>query len=284
LKRPTFTLRCRDRELELGRRTAVMGVLNVTPDSFSDGGLYLEPSRAVDRALEMVEEGADVIDVGGESTRPGADPVPLEEELRRVVPVIEAIASRVPVPVSVDTYKAKVAKEALEAGASIVNDISGLQFDPRMAEVVARYGAAVVVMHIKGTPKTMQQDPRYDDLIGEITQYLKDGVRRAEEAGVSPDAIVVDPGIGFGKRLEHNLTIFSRLEELSSLGKPVLIGPSRKRFIGEILGVEVGERLFGTLASVAAAVMRGAHIVRVHDVRPVRQVVDVVDAILGVEA
>lgn len=187
-------------------------------------------------------------------------------------------------PVSVDTYKAKVAQEALEAGAAMVNDISGLRFDPQMAQVVARYGAGLVLMHIKGTPKTMQQDPHYDDLMGEISRYLREGIEQAVSAGVAPEAIVVDPGIGFGKRLEHNLAIFDRLGSLTSLNKPILVGPSRKRFIGEILGVEAQERLYGTLASVAVAVMKGAHIVRVHDVKPARQVVDVVDAILGTEA
>jgi len=282
--RREFVLDCRGRKLELGRRTAVMGVLNVTPDSFSDGGVFFDPSRAVERAVEMVEEGADIIDVGGESTRPGADPVPLEEELRRVLPVIEALVDKIEVPISVDTYKSQVAKRALEAGASIVNDISGLHYDPELAEVAAEYGAAVVLMHIKGTSKTMQQNPQYQDLMGEITAYLDEGIRRAESAGVPPERIVVDPGIGFGKLLEHNLAIFRNLDELAALGKPILVGPSRKRFIGEVLGVDVGERLFGTLAAVAASVLNGAHIVRVHDVRPSRHVVDIVDAILQVES
>lgn len=277
--RRVYRLRLRDRELELGKRTLVMGVLNVTPDSFSDGGLYLDPKRAEERAWEMVEEGADIIDIGGESTRPGAEPLPLEEELRRVMPVLEALGSRFPVPISIDTYKAKVAEEALKAGASIVNDISGLGFDQEMAEVVARYGAALVLMHIKGTPKDMQLNPTYEDLMGEIKAYLRERIERAERAGVKPEAIIVDPGIGFGKRLEHNLEIFRRMKELEELGKPILIGPSRKRFIGEILGVDTGQRLYGTLAAVAFSVIQGAHIVRVHDVRPCRQLVDVIDAI-----
>ncbi|RLA85215.1 MAG: dihydropteroate synthase [Deltaproteobacteria bacterium] len=278
--RREFVLDCRGKTLRLGRRTAVMGILNVTPDSFSDGGLFLDPERAVDHALRMVEEGADIIDVGGESTRPGADPIPLQEELRRVLPVIEGLSQRTDVPISIDTYKAEVASRALEAGASIINDISGLHYDPRMGEVAAKYGAPVVVMHIKGTPKTMQASPRYDDLMGEITAYLREGIRRAEEAGLPPEKVIVDPGIGFGKTVEHNLIILQRLDELSSLGRPILIGPSRKSFIGAVLDLQVGDRLYGTLASVAIGVERGAHIVRVHDVKPVREVVDMVDAIM----
>lgn len=277
--RRVYKLRLRDKELELGKRTLVMGVLNVTPDSFSDGGLYLDPKRAVERAWKMVEEGADIIDIGGESTRPGAEPLPLEEELKRVMPVLEALGPSFPVPMSIDTYKAKVAEEALKAGVSIVNDISGLGFDQKMAEVVARYGAALVIMHIKGTPRDMQLNPTYEDVMGEIRAYLRERIEKAEKAGVNPEAIVIDPGIGFGKRLEHNLEIFRRLKELEGLDKPILVGPSRKRFIGEILGVDTDQRLYGTLAAVAFSVLHGAHIVRVHDVRPCRQLVDVIDAI-----
>jgi len=258
-----------------------MGVLNVTPDSFSDGGLYLDPKRAEERAWEMVEEGADIIDIGGESTRPGAEPLPLEEELRRVMPVLEALGPSFPVPISIDTYKAKVAEEALKAGASIVNDISGLGFDQDMAEVVAHYGAALVIMHIKGTPKDMQLNPTYGDVLGEIKAYLRERIEKAEKAGVRSDAIIVDPGIGFGKRLEHNLEIFRRMKELEELGKPILVGPSRKRFIGEILGVETSQRLYGTLAAVAFSILQGVHIVRVHDVKPCRQLVDVIDAMMN---
>jgi dihydropteroate synthase len=274
-----FKFRIKGGEIELGKRTLVMGVLNVTPDSFSDGGLYFDKQLAIDRALQMVEEGADIIDIGGESTRPFSDPVPLEEELRRVIPVIEAIAPKVAVPISIDTYKAKVASEALQAGASIVNDISGLRFDPDLAKVVSENGAGLILMHIKGTPKTMQLDPHYEDVILEIKQYLKENIKKAESEGVHPDSIVIDPGIGFGKKLNHNLEIFRRLRELEELGKPILVGPSRKSFIGEILGVPVSERLYGTLGAVAYCALKGVHIVRVHDVKAVRQVLDIIDAI-----
>lgn len=274
-----FKFRIKGGEIELGKRTLVMGVLNVTPDSFSDGGLYFDKQLAIDRALQMVEEGADIIDIGGESTRPFSDPVPLEEELRRVIPVIEAIAPKVAIPISIDTYKAKVASEALQAGASIVNDISGLRFDPDLARVVSENGAGLILMHIKGTPKTMQLDPHYEDVILEIKEYLKESIKKAESEGVHPDSIVIDPGIGFGKKLNHNLEIFRRLRELEELGKPILVGPSRKSFIGEILGVPVSERLYGTLGAVAYCALKGVHIVRVHDVKAVRQVLDIIDAI-----
>jgi len=277
--RKRFRFRIKGEELELGQRTLLMGVLNVTPDSFSDGGLYFDRQLAIERALQMVEEGADIIDIGGESTRPFSEPTPLEEELRRVIPVIEAVAPKISIPISIDTYKAKVAFEALQAGASIVNDISGLRFDPEMVKIVAESGAGLIVMHIKGTPKTMQLDPHYDDVMDEIKSYLKESIEKAESEGVHPESIVVDPGIGFGKKLHHNLEIFRRLNELEELGKPILVGPSRKSFIGEILGLPVSERLYGTLGAVAYCALKGVHIVRVHDVKAARQVVDIIDAI-----
>ncbi|RMG67998.1 MAG: dihydropteroate synthase, partial [Nitrospirae bacterium] len=203
-----------------------MGILNVTPDSFSDGGMYMDRQRAVEHALRMVEEGADIIDIGGESTRPGAEPVPLEEELRRTIPVIEAISEKVDVPISIDTYKAEVARRAIEAGATIVNDISGLRFDPEMASVVAEKGVALVIMHIKGTPRDMQKNPEYDDLFGEIIEYLRGSIEIAKKAGVPEERIVIDPGIGFGKKPEHNLQIINRLDRFSELGRPILVGPS----------------------------------------------------------
>lgn len=264
---------------DFSKRTYLMGVLNVTPDSFSDGGRYYGVEQAIRRAMEMVDEGADVIDIGGESTRPGSEPIPLDEELHRVLPVIENLAKRTSVPISVDTYKSEVASRALDAGAVIVNDISGLHFDRRLAEVVAQHRASIVLMHIRGTPKTMQQDPEYDDLIEEICNYLSDGVRIAESNGIRQ--IIVDPGIGFGKNLKHNLEIFRKLSEFQRFGYPVLVGPSRKSFIGMILDLPVEERLEGTAAAVAVSIMNGAHIVRVHDVKQMIRVAKVVDAILG---
>jgi len=267
---------------ELGQRTLVMGIVNVTPDSFSDGGLYLQRERAIAHALELVEQGADIIDVGGESTRPGAEPVPLEEELRRVIPVVEGIRKESDVCISVDTYKAEVAEAALAAGADMVNDVSALRFDGRMAEVIARWQAPVVLMHMRGEPRTMQQNPHYEDVISEIAEFLRERIAAAVAAGIPRERIIIDPGIGFGKRLEHNLEIFRRLGELKAKvqGQPLLIGPSRKSFIGELTGLPVEERLEGTIASVVAAILGGADIVRVHDVGQVKRAVLVADAIL----
>lgn len=257
-----------------------MGILNVTPDSFSDGGLHFDLEAAVDRGMRMVDEGADIIDIGGESTRPGSDPVTREEEVRRTIPVIAALAPKVPVPISIDTYKSDIAQRALDAGASIVNDISGLRFDPGMAGVVADHGVPVVLMHIKGTPKSMQTNPVYSDLISEIMDYLRDSVRIAVEAGVRDDLIIVDPGIGFGKTFDHNLEVLNNLHRFAPLGKPLLVGPSRKAFIGKILGdAPATDRLEGTAAAVTASILGGAHIVRVHDVREMARVARVADAI-----
>ena len=264
---------------DLESRTHLMGVLNVTPDSFSDGGLYDTHEAAVRRGLELVGEGADFIDVGGESTRPGSVSVSPDEEIRRVVPVIRSLAAGTDIPISVDTSKSEVADAALDAGASIVNDISGFSFDPAMARVAASHGASAVLMHIQGTPATMQEDPVYADLMGEIASRLRDAIAIALGAGVRQ--VIVDPGIGFGKTAEHNLEILRRLGELAVLGYPVLVGPSRKAFIGAVLGLPVGERLEGTAGAAAVAVMNGANILRVHDVAPIRKVVRMVDAILG---
>ena len=279
--RKEFVLRCRSGNLRLGERTFVMAVLNITPDSFSDGGLFFEPYQAIEHGLRMADEGADIIDVGGESSRPGSDPVPLDEELKRVIPVIETLASRLEIPISIDTYKSQVAEKALEAGAQIINDISGLCFDQNMPSVAARYDTPLIIMHIKGSPKTMQQDPTYEDLMGEIIAYLREGIAKAEEAGVDPHQVIVDPGIGFGKRVHDNLVIINRLNELNILGRPLLIGTSRKSFIGAVLGAEVHQREIGTLASMAVSALKGAHIVRVHDVAPMKQAVDMVDAIIN---
>ena len=281
--RKRFELRCRGGDLQLGERTLVMGVLNVTPDSFSDGGLFLEPSKAIEHGLLMAEQGADIIDVGGESSRPGADAVSLDEELGRVIPVIAGLASRLEIPISVDTYKAQVAERAIEAGAQIINDISGLSFDPQMSAVAARFDTPLIIMHIKGNPRTMQQAPSYDDVMGEIIASLCKGIERAEQYGVDPHQVIVDPGIGFGKRVQDNLLILNRLDELAVLERPILIGTSRKSFIGAVLNQAVDQRVIGTLATVAVSVLKGAHIVRVHDVPAIRQTAAMVDAIINPE-
>jgi dihydropteroate synthase len=279
VSRTHHSIRCKGALLPLGPRTLIMGVLNVTPDSFSDGGRYREKDKAVAHGLRMVEEGADLLDVGGESTRPGSKPPPLEEELERVLPVIETLAKEVAVPISIDTYKSTVAQRAIDAGASIINDISGLHFDPPLAEVAARHDAPMILMHIRGTPETMQRDVHYASLFSELLRSLSESIQRAESAGVDPRQIVVDPGIGFGKTAEHNLLILKNLSEFRVLGKPILLGTSRKSFIGKILREEVDQRLEGTLSSIAIGVLHGAHIIRTHDVLPARKAIAVADAI-----
>ncbi len=270
----------RNFSLDFSQKTYVMGILNVTSDSFSDGGLFLDESSAIERAIRMEDEGADIIDIGGESTRPGSEPVSLEEELKRTIPVIEAISGKLRIPVSIDTYKSEVARRAIEAGASMVNDISGLRFDPEMAPVLSQYDVALVLMHIKGTARNMQENPVYTDLFSEITDYLKEGINIATESGIARERIVIDPGIGFGKTPEHNLQIINNLDRFSLLCRPVLIGTSRKSFIGRILNnAPPSERLQGTAAAVAISVMKGADIVRVHDVREMARVVKVADAV-----
>ncbi len=279
--RSDYKIDFRGRVLDLGSRTHIMGILNVTPDSFSDGGRYAEQGAALEHAREMVSQGADIIDIGGESTRPGADPLTEEEEANRIIPIIERLSSERMAPISVDTYKSSVAKKALEAGASIVNDISGLRFSPDMARIVADHGAAVVLMHIKGTPRDMQMNPVYGDVIGEIMDYLDESAGIAVKAGIARDRILIDPGIGFGKTLEHNLEIIARLDELKTLGFPIVLGTSRKRFIGTILNIpEPRDRIEGTAATVALAIDRGAHIVRVHDVGPMTKIARMTDAIV----
>jgi dihydropteroate synthase len=274
-----YSIRCRKRTLILGKRTLLMGVLNVTPDSFSDGGLFSDTEKAISHGLRMVEEGADIIDIGGESTRPGSKPLELEEELRRVIPVIEFIAKEVNVPISIDTYKSNVAQRAIEAGAQMINDISGLHFDPSLAQVAVKEDVPLVLMHIRGTPETMQKDVHYDSLFSEILQYLKDSIQRAESAGLDPRQIIIDPGIGFGKTVEDNLLIIKNLYEFRILGKPILLGTSRKSFIGKILNAEAGDRLEGTLSSIAIGVLNGAHIIRSHDVLQAKKAIAVADAI-----
>jgi len=275
----TRTFRALDTSLTLGERTLVMGVVNVTPDSFSDGGEAFELYDAVEMALKFVEEGADILDVGGESTRPGSEPVALEEELARVIPVIEALSAKTDIPVSIDTCKAEVARRAIAAGASIVNDISGGNFDHQMPQLVADTGAGVVLMHIKGTPRNMQENPHYHDLMGELKEYFEKSVSRFEEAGVARERILVDPGIGFGKNLDHNLELIRRIGEFQGIAAGVLFGPSRKSFIGSLTGKPVKERLAGTLAAVTAGALFGADIVRVHDVGPVVEALKVADSL-----
>jgi dihydropteroate synthase len=279
--RSAYKIDCGGKLLDLGSRTHIMGILNVTPDSFSDGGHYTDAAQALLHARAMTADGADIIDIGGESTRPGAAPVSEEEELRRIIPIIERLSSELTVPISVDTYKSSVAKKAIKAGAGIVNDISGLRFSPDMADVVADSDAAVVIMHIKGTPRDMQQNPVYDDVIGEIMAYFEEGIRIAVKAGVDHDKIFIDPGIGFGKTLEHNLSLLDRLDEFRALGKPIVLGTSRKKFIGTILDIPAPEqRVDGTAATVALGIERGARVVRVHDVARMVKVAKMTDAIL----
>ena len=276
-----FIVRCKKGDLNLSKRTHIMGVINVTPDSFSDGGFFFDPNRAIAHALKLVDEGADIIDIGGETTRPGSKPITAETEISRVIPVIERLAPKIDVPISIDTYKSLVAERAIEAGAEIINDISALNFDPKMLEIASRHDIPVVLMHIKGTPENMQQNPCYVSVISEIIEYLKDSIEMAEKAGIDPHKIIIDPGIGFGKSLDdgHNLKIINRLSEFKSLGKPILVGPSRKAFIWKILNADVTQREEGTAAAVSAAVLNGANIVRVHNVGMIRKVVRVIDAI-----
>lgn len=255
-----------------------MGILNVTPDSFSDGGLYLSPRRAVARALQMQKEGADLIDIGGESTRPGSSAVPADEEMRRVLPVIARLSSRLKIPISIDTSKAVVAEAAVQAGASLINDVTALR-DPEMPGVVARLGVPVILMHMQGTPLTMQKNPSYRRLIPDIMADLKRSVRKGLKAGIRPGKILIDPGIGFGKTAAQNLRIIKDISRLKVLGFPVVVGPSRKSFLQPIVGSSSESRLFGTASAVASAALCGADIVRVHDVAAMRRVADVADAI-----
>jgi len=274
-----FVLPCGRFTLDLGRRTCVMGALNVTPDSFSDAGEFLDLEVAVGRAKEMVDEGADIIDVGGESTRPGAREVDAAEELRRIEPVLERLLAEVNVPISVDTTKAEVADRVLAMGVGLINDISGFTYEPALAAVVGRYGVPVIVGHAPGRPDVMQQRTRYGCLMGEIVRSLRGSIEWGASQGILPDRFLVDPGMGFGKDVAGNLEILNRLAELRSLGRPIVVGPSRKAFIGKILDLPVGERLEGAAASVAAAILNGAHVVRVHDVQAMVRVARVADAI-----
>ena len=287
----TYNLVWGEHRLALGKRTCVMGILNVTPDSFSDGGEFFILDDAVAQGQKIFEDGADILDVGGESTRPFSDAVSAEEEIRRVVPLIENLAARISIPISIDTTKADVARRAIEAGASIINDVSALRLDHGIADVAAEYDVPVILMHMLGTPKIMQTDPVYDDLIKEIKEFLKSAVNYAESRGISKSKIIIDPGIGFGKTIDHNLLLIKHLHEFKTLDVPILIGSSRKAFIRNILkdktvkdiNPDLAEVEIGTQASVAAAVLNGAHMVRVHNVANTRITLKIIDAIDNVQ-
>jgi len=278
--RDRFPCRIGSEVLDLGERTYIMGILNVTPDSFSDGGAYPDVDAAVEHALRLVEAGADFLDIGGESTRPGSDRIAEEEERRRILPVVERLAREPGLRISVDTYKAGVARAALDAGAHMINDISGLRFDPEMAPLVAERDVPVVLMHILGTPKDMQQDPSYDDVVGEVLESLEESMEIGRAAGIRDEQMVVDPGIGFGKRLQDNLDLLKHLAEFKVLGRPILLGTSRKSLIGAILNLPVNERVEGSLATVVMGIMNGANVVRVHDVRETVRVARMTDAVM----
>ncbi|MBU0477228.1 dihydropteroate synthase [bacterium] len=277
-----FILRCGKHTIDLRKKPALMGILNVTPDSFSDGGLYNTHQKAINRVDEMVVEGADIIDIGGESTRPGAEPVTEKEESSRVISLIKEIVKKFNLPVSIDTRKAEVAKKALDAGACMVNNVGGLKGNRELGKIVAHYDVPIILMHMRGNPQTMQKDIKYRSVVSDIIEELKSSIALAQDAGIREDNILVDPGIGFGKTTEDNLKIINRISEFKILGKPVVLGPSRKSFIGNVLNLDVKERLEGTLAAVAYAVLKDVSIIRVHDVVETRRVIDMIKAIKDV--
>jgi dihydropteroate synthase len=281
-RRKKYKLRLPSRTLVLGERTLVMGILNVTPDSFSDGGLFFDPNAAIARALAMEKAGADLIDLGGESTRPGSQGIPAEEELRRVLPVLDGLRGKLKIPISIDTAKSQVAEAAAIAGAEILNDVTGLRGDPRIADVARRRRLPLILMHMRGEPRTMQKQPFARDVVRDVAAGLRRAVAVARRAGVAKSQIVLDPGIGFGKSWPQNFELLERLPELAKLGFPLLLGTSRKSFIGKILGgAAKEERAWGTAATVAASILGGAHIVRVHDVAEMVQVAKVADAVIN---
>jgi dihydropteroate synthase len=273
------SLSTRHGTLDYSRRTLVMGILNVTPDSFYDGGRREDPGQAIAAGLAMVNCGADILDLGGESTRPGAQPVSADEELARVLPVLRGLRREMTIPISIDTYKSTVAQTALDAGADIVNDISALRFDPAMIALVARERVPLVLMHMQGTPRTMQTEPRYGDVVVEVRDFLAAQARQAIAGGVSPSDLIIDPGIGFGKNLEHNLQLLRNIPALTALGYPVLLGASRKAFVGRILNAATADRLEGSVAVAVAAVLGGATLVRVHDVKETVRATRIADAL-----
>ena len=262
-------------------KTLIMGVLNLTPDSFSDGGLFSNPDKALSQGLKMINEGAHIIDIGGESTRPGSNPVSIDKELDRTIPIIEKIRSISNCVISIDSYKSKIVEAALNAGANIVNDISGLTFDHKMSELVAKKNAPLILMHIKGKPKSMQQNPNYNNLINEILSFFTKQISAAQSAGIDTSKIILDPGLGFGKKIEHNFEIIRKLPQICAMGFPALVGPSRKSFIGETLNLPINQRIEGTMASITASIMNGARIVRVHDIEETRRTVAITEKIIG---
>jgi dihydropteroate synthase len=273
----TFPYRFGSIEYDLASRTHVMGIVNVTPDSFSDGGRYLNIEQAIQHGQQLAQDGADFIDVGGESTRPGSEPVSSEEEIRRVVPVIEALAKKITIPISIDTCKSDVADAALQAGAVVINDVTAMTFDKRIASVAAKFQASVVLMHMQGTPKTMQKDPTYRNVTEEVKRFLQERIEAAQNAGIKQ--IMIDPGIGFGKKFEHNIQLLKELKSFAKLGCPILVGVSRKSFLGTILNLSVDERLEGTAAAVTASILNGANIIRVHDVKEMKRAAMVSDVL-----
>jgi len=278
----TALLRTSRREIRVGERTLIMGIINVTPDSFSDGGKFTTPEMAVEEGVRMIEDGADMIDVGGESSRPGSDPVPEEEEMRRVIPVIRGLVRNIPVPLSVDTMKASVARMALAEGAEIVNDVSSMNNDDQMPEVVAKAGAAIILMHMRGIPKTMQTgELTYRSLRGDVISFLKERIDNAGKRGIAPVQIMVDPGLGFGKSAMDNVRLIRHLREFTVFGRPIVVGPSRKSFIGHVTGGSSQERIEGTAAAVTAAIMNGSRVIRVHDVKTMKKVAAMADALVG---
>jgi dihydropteroate synthase len=279
--RKHYTLRLPNHTLELGPRTLIMGILNVTPDSFSDGARFLDPARAVERAWQIAAEGADILDIGSESTRPGSTKISSEEELRRVTPVLEALAGKYLLPISIDTSKADVARAALERGAALVNDVTSLSGDPGMGLEAARFHAAMILMHMRGNPANMQLIPPSPDILTEFEQWAHEAVARAQKCGVSSERVILDPGIGFGKDTRQNLEILRNLNRLAAVGFPLLVGTSRKSFIGAVLKDPAGDRAWGTGATVSASIIFGAHIVRVHDVAAMRQIAVMTDAIVS---
>ena len=267
--------------LQSPSKTLVMGVLNLTPDSFSDGGLFTTKEKALDHCLKMINDGADLIDVGGESTRPGSDPLSINEELDRTIPIIEKIRSITDCTISIDSYKSEVVEAALNVGANIVNDISGLTFDHNMAELISQKNAPIIMMHINGKPKIMQQNPQYDNLLKDILDFFSRQLKLAQSAGIDSSKIILDPGLGFGKKVEHNFELIRKLPQICAMGFPVLVGPSRKSFIGEALNLPINDRIEGTMASITASIINGARIVRVHDIQKTRRTVTITEKIMG---